>query len=448
VGHRGRAFAAVLCAVAGLGLITTGADAQTTYHGSAARVSLAQPIVDIAATPTGNGYWLVASDGGIFNYGDAKFYGSTGGIPLAKPIVGMTPTPSGRGYWLVAADGGIFNYGTARFYGSTGGMPLNRPIVGMTATPTGRGYWLVATDGGIFSFGDAKFYGSTGGFPLNRPIVGMASTPSGRGYWLVASDGGIFAFGDAKFYGSTGGMPLVSPITGMARTPRGRGYYLVAEDGGVFAFGGAKFYGSAANAAPQPTVDIAISPSGGYYIATQFGAVHAATTSGEMIIDPALAARTPSEAISNEIVARINAERRARGLQPVSWDPALADAAKAWAGTMAMTNSFHHQDIGALIQSPPIAGRMGYLSENIYSGTGGAADSGTAHAALMGSDGHRSTMLTPELQYIGVGAACVNGQLWLVEDFSIGLGAPMPPNRPTPPHDPFVSSDGNGSRCL
>ena len=28
----------------------------------------------IAGTPDGGGYWLVASDGGIFNYGDASFY--------------------------------------------------------------------------------------------------------------------------------------------------------------------------------------------------------------------------------------------------------------------------------------------------------------------------------------------------------------------------------------
>jgi hypothetical protein len=42
------------------------------------------------ATPTdGKGYWLVASDGGIFSYGDASFYGSTGNITLNKPIVGM-----------------------------------------------------------------------------------------------------------------------------------------------------------------------------------------------------------------------------------------------------------------------------------------------------------------------------------------------------------------------
>jgi hypothetical protein len=30
----------------------------------------------MAATPSGTGYLLAASDGGIFTYGNAKFYGS------------------------------------------------------------------------------------------------------------------------------------------------------------------------------------------------------------------------------------------------------------------------------------------------------------------------------------------------------------------------------------
>jgi hypothetical protein len=85
----------------------------------------------MAATPDGKGYWLVASDGGIFTYGDATFYGSHGGSPLNKPIVGMASTPNGGGYWLVASDGGVFNYGNAGFSGSHGGSPLNKPIVGM-----------------------------------------------------------------------------------------------------------------------------------------------------------------------------------------------------------------------------------------------------------------------------------------------------------------------------
>ena len=80
---------------------------------------------------------------------------------------------------MVAADGGIFSFGNARFFGSEGGVHINKPVVGMASTPDGLGYWLVASDGGIFSFGDAAFYGSKGATPLNQPIVGMASTPDG-----------------------------------------------------------------------------------------------------------------------------------------------------------------------------------------------------------------------------------------------------------------------------
>jgi len=105
------------------------------------------------------------------------------------PVVGMAATPDGNGYWLVASDGGIFAYGDAGFYGSMGGQHLNKPVAGMAATPDGHGYWLVASDGGVFSFGDAGFHGSTGGSSINRPVVGMAATPDGKGYWLVAADG-------------------------------------------------------------------------------------------------------------------------------------------------------------------------------------------------------------------------------------------------------------------
>ena len=127
-----------------------------------------------------------------------------------------TVITSPKGYWLVASDGGVFSFGDASFYGSTGAMTLNKPIVAAMATPDGKGYWLVASDGGVFSFGDASFYGSTGAMTLNKPIVAAMSTPDGKGYWLVAADGGIFSFGDAGFYGSTGAMTLNKPIVGVA----------------------------------------------------------------------------------------------------------------------------------------------------------------------------------------------------------------------------------------
>ena len=79
---------------------------------------------------------------------------------LNEPIAGIARTSDAKGYWLVASDGGIFAFGDAGFHGSTGNIALNRPVVGMASTPDGKGYWLVASDGGIFAFGDAGFHGS------------------------------------------------------------------------------------------------------------------------------------------------------------------------------------------------------------------------------------------------------------------------------------------------
>jgi hypothetical protein len=203
---------------------------------------------DVIPTSTGKGYWQVASDGGVFSYGDARFFGSVPGLSIRTDLImGMARTPDDGGYWLVGRDGGVFAFGDARFFGSLPGLDVHvRDIVGLAPTKTGAGYWLVGADGGVFAFGDAGFYGSMGGKPLNAPVVSMAPTASGNGYWLGAADGGVFAFGDAPFHGSMGGRALNAPVTDLDATPDGKGYWLTADDGGVFAFGDARFYGSMA----------------------------------------------------------------------------------------------------------------------------------------------------------------------------------------------------------
>ena len=114
------------------------------------------------------------------------FFGSTGALRLNEPVVGMAATPDGGGYWLVASDGGIFSFGDARFFGSTGALHLNEPVVGMAATPDGGGYWLVASDGGVFSFGDASV------LRLDR---GPAPQPTDRGHGRHARRGRVLARG-------------------------------------------------------------------------------------------------------------------------------------------------------------------------------------------------------------------------------------------------------------
>jgi hypothetical protein len=45
----------------------------------------------------------------------------------------MARAPQGNGYWLFAADGGVFNFGSAAYRGSTGSLHLNQPVVGGAA---------------------------------------------------------------------------------------------------------------------------------------------------------------------------------------------------------------------------------------------------------------------------------------------------------------------------
>ena len=62
-------------------------------------LSLNAPVVGMAATPTGHGYHLVASDGGVFAFGDAAFDGSMGGQPLERRSWARRPTAPATGWW-------------------------------------------------------------------------------------------------------------------------------------------------------------------------------------------------------------------------------------------------------------------------------------------------------------------------------------------------------------
>src|SRR6202521_1352714 len=112
------------------------------------------------APPASDNFSCAPPTGALNGFGVSSLGSPT--TRLNKPVVALAATSDGQGYWMVASDGGVFSYGDAHFFGSTGNTRLNRPIVGLAATPDRSGYWMVATDGGVFTFGDAAFYGSTG----------------------------------------------------------------------------------------------------------------------------------------------------------------------------------------------------------------------------------------------------------------------------------------------
>jgi hypothetical protein len=139
-------------------------------------------------TPTGSGYWLVASDGGVFAFGDAGFLGSLGANPPASPIVALAPTPTGAGYWLVSADGTVYAFGDAVHRGDAPGTTA----VDIAALPAG-GYVVLAADGTTRAFGpgasglsSSPVSGRLAG-PFGDRAVGIAVRPDGRGTWTAWS---------------------------------------------------------------------------------------------------------------------------------------------------------------------------------------------------------------------------------------------------------------------
>jgi hypothetical protein len=229
------------------------------FHGSMGATPLQRPVVAITPTLTGNGYWLVASDGGIFSFGDSTYYGSLpalgfhpfrSGQPqsLNAPIVGMVPTFTGRGYFMVASDGGVFAFGDAKFKGSCPGIGgCAGAAVAVMPDRTGNGYWLVTSLGDVYSFGDAAYYG--GPTPSTVPVVDAVATPDGHGYWLLYANGVVDNFGDATNFGApVGYVNSFNPATAIFPTADGQGYWVASGRGDVFTYGDSPYLGGEAAA--------------------------------------------------------------------------------------------------------------------------------------------------------------------------------------------------------
>ncbi len=221
------------------------------FYGSTGSLKLNRPVVGITPTSSKTGYWLVASDGGIFAFGDAPYVGSIPGLGLAPagtvggkhlnaPVVGMVPSTSGAGYFMLASDGGVFTFGDAQFEGSCPGIGgCSGAGVGVAPDASGHGYWLVTATGRVYTFGDAPYFGAPG--TQSSPITSIVRTPDGGGYWVLDANGSVFGYGDALYYGAVpaGAAGGVDPASAIFTTSDGGGYWITTALGKVYAFGDA-----------------------------------------------------------------------------------------------------------------------------------------------------------------------------------------------------------------
>jgi hypothetical protein len=81
--------------------------------------------------------------------------GSTGPSSVSgAPVVAIAASPDGKGYWLLTRDGGVFSFGVP-FHGSVPDRQPYAKAVELRATDTGAGYYVAGGDGAVFAFGDA-----------------------------------------------------------------------------------------------------------------------------------------------------------------------------------------------------------------------------------------------------------------------------------------------------
>jgi kumamolisin len=219
------------------------------FYGSTGSLHLQRPVVGIVPTAAKTGYWLDASDGGVFAF-NAGFYGSIPGLgihpagsglsnSLDAPIVGMVPSADGGGYFMVASDGGVFAFGDAKFAGSCPGIGgCSGAAVAVMPDASGNGYWLVTQTGHVYTFGDAHYFGAPG--PQSVPVTSAVRTPDGRGYWILFANGAVAPFGDAGNFGSpVGQMGGLNTASAIFTTSDGGGYWVASANGTVDNYGDA-----------------------------------------------------------------------------------------------------------------------------------------------------------------------------------------------------------------
>jgi len=131
-----------------------------------------------------------------------------------------------------------------------------------------------------------------------------------------------------------------------------------------------------------------------------------------------------------ELIDLVNGERVAMGLGQLTFDPRMAEIARAHSAEMRDLHYFSHQSPTARLENPMDRYCLGMgstphiVAENIYWARGGHSflndvDLHQAHEDLMHSPGHRANILDPDINRIGIGIVSDgSGAIWITQLFA------------------------------
>ena len=124
----------------------------------------------------------------------------------------------------------------------------------------------------------------------------------------------------------------------------------------------------------------------------------------------------------SQLLSLTNQDRAAEGLGPLKWSPELAQAAQAHGELMVQHNDLQHQFAGEP-DVPTRAGQAGAhfraVAENIALGPNAVdIERQWMHSAM-----HRTNILDPQMNIIGIALIHNRGEIWAVEDFAHSVEA-------------------------
>src|SRR5206468_11281048 len=107
----------------------------------------------------------------------AGWVGSAAARHAQTPIVGMASSADGRGYWMVSSSGRVYAFGDAS---KVRGTPPRRSVAGIVASPR-NGYWLFSTSGNVFRGVGAGWFGSVAAHRIRKRPMGARGPRGGGG---------------------------------------------------------------------------------------------------------------------------------------------------------------------------------------------------------------------------------------------------------------------------